>query len=80
MDSRKLPIALALILPLDGSGKVSCQNSTLVMPVGRTRAFQSKQCLFWVNFGYVVPEIKYTPKLVELIKYNGYDMIITYVS
>ena len=71
---------MAWILPLDDSGKVSCQNSTLVMPVGQTRAFQSKQCLFWVNFGYVVPEIKYTPKLVELIKYNGYDMIITCVS
>jgi hypothetical protein len=42
------------------------------MPVGRTRAFQSKQCPFWVNFGYVVPEIKYAPKLVELITNTGY--------
>ena len=44
------------------------------MPVGRIRAFRSKQCPFWVNFGYVVPEIKYAPKLVELIRYNGYGI------
>ena len=44
------------------------------MPVGRTRAFRSKQCPFWVNFGYVVPEIKYAPKLVELISNNGYGL------
>ena len=50
------------------------------MPVGRTRTFRTKQCPFWLNFGYVVPEIKYAPKLMELIRYNGYDMIMTYVS
>ena len=50
------------------------------MPVGWTRAFRSKQYPFWVNFGYVVLEIKYAPKLVELIRYNGYGMIMTYVS
>ena len=44
------------------------------MPVGRIRAFRSKQCLFWVNFGDVVPEIKYAPKLVELISNNGYGL------
>ena len=44
------------------------------MPVGRIRAFRSKQCPLWVNFGYVVPEIKYAPKLVELISNNGYDL------
>ena len=42
------------------------------MSVGQIRAFQYKQCPFWVNFGYVVSEIKYTPKLVEIIRYNGY--------
>ena len=47
------------------------------MPVRRTLAFRSKQCPFWLNFGYVVLEIKYTPKLVELIKYNGYGMVMT---
>jgi len=46
------------------------------MPVGRIRAFQSKQSPFWVNFGYVVPEIKYAPKLVELISNNGYGMVM----
>ena len=50
------------------------------MLVGRTRAFRSKQCPFWVNFGYVVPEIKYAPKLVELISNNGYGMVMTYIS
>ena len=44
------------------------------MPVGRIRAFRSKQCPFWVNFGYVVSEIKYAPKLVELISNNGYGL------
>ena len=71
---------MAWILLLDDSDKVSCLNSTVGMPIGRTRAFRSKQCLFWLNFGYVVPEIKYAPKLVELIRYNGYGMIMTYVS
>ena len=50
------------------------------MPVGRIRAFRSKRCPFFINFGYVVPEIKYAPKLVEHIRYNGYGMIMTYVS
>ena len=50
------------------------------MPVGRIRAFQSKQCQFWVNFGYVVPEIKYAPKLVEIISNNGYGMVMAYIS
>ena len=58
-------------------GKVSCQDSTVSMPVSQTRAFWSKQRRFWVKFGYVVLEIKYTPKLVELIKYNGYGMVMT---
>ena len=80
MNSGKLPIGLAWILPLDYSGKFSCRNSTVGVPVGRTRAFRSKQCLFWLNFGYVVPEIKYTSKLVELFRYNGYGMIMSYVS
>ena len=44
------------------------------MLVGRTGAFRSKECPFWVKFGYVVPEIKYTPKLVELIRYNVYGL------
>ena len=44
------------------------------MLVGRIRSFWSKQCPFWVNFGYVVPEIKYAPKLVELISNNGYGL------
>ena len=34
----------------------------------------------WVNFGYVIPEIKYAPKLMELISNNGYGMAMTYVS
>src|SRR6185312_13818629 len=63
---------MAWILPLCDFGKVSCQDSTESMPVGRIRAFRSKQCLFWVNFRYVVPMIKYAPKLVELISNNGY--------
>ena len=71
---------MAWILPLDDSGKVSCLNSKVGMPVGRTRAFRSKQCLFWLNFGYVVLEIEYAPKLVELIRYNGYGMIMSLVS
>jgi hypothetical protein len=50
------------------------------MPVGRIWAFRSNQCLFWVNFGYVIPEIKYAPRLVELIRYNGYGMVMTYLS
>ena len=50
------------------------------MPVGRIRAFRSKQCSFWVNFRYVVPEIKYAPKLVELIRYNVYGMVMAYIS
>jgi hypothetical protein len=76
----KLPIGLAWILPLDDSGKVSFRNPTVRMPVGRTQAFRFKQCPFWLNFGYVVPKIKYTPKLVEHIRYNGYGMIMTYIS
>ena len=75
----KLPIGMAWILPHD-SGKVSCLNSIVGMPVGRTRAFRSKQCPFWLNFGYLIPEIKYAPKFVELIRYSGYGMIMTYVS
>ena len=50
------------------------------MPVGRIRAFWSKQCPFWVNFGYVVLEIKYALKLVELISNNGYGMVMAYIS
>ena len=50
------------------------------MPVGRTRAFRSKQCPFWVNFGYVIPEIKYAPKLVDLISNIGYVMVMSYIS
>ena len=50
------------------------------MPVGRIRAFGFKQCPFWVNFGYVVPEVKQTPKLAELISNNGYGMVMAYVS
>ena len=50
------------------------------MPVGRIRAFRSKQCPFWVNFGYFVPEIKYAPKHVELISNNGYGMVRAYIS
>ena len=57
---------------MDDTGKISCKDSTESMPVGRIRAFRSKQCSFWANFGYVVPEIKYAPKLVELISNNGY--------
>ena len=57
---------------MDDTGKISCKDSTESMPVGRIRAFQSKQCPFWVNFGYVVPEIKYAQKLLELISNNGY--------
>ena len=49
------------------------------MPVGRIRAFRSKQCPFWVNFGYVVPEIKYALKL-ELISNNVYGMVMAYIS
>ena len=52
------PIKMAWILPLCDFGKVSCQDSTESMPVGRIQAFQSKQRPFWVKFGYVVPEIK----------------------
>ena len=65
---------MAWILLLDDSDKVSCLNSTVGMPIGRTRTFQFKQCPFWLNFGYVVPEIKYAPKLVELISNNGYGL------
>jgi len=50
------------------------------MLVGLIQAFRSKLCLFWVNFGYVVPEIKYAPKLVELISNNGYGMVMAYIS
>ena len=71
---------MAWILPLDDSGKDSCLNSTVDMPVCRTRAFRSKQYPFRLNFGYVAPEINCAPKLVELIGYNGYGMIMTYVS
>ena len=76
----KLPIGMDWFLPLDDTGKNTCQDSTESMPVGRIRAFRSKQCPFWVNFGYVVPEIKYAPKLLKLIRYNGYGMVMTYVS
>ena len=65
---------MAWILLLCGFGEVSCQDSTESMPVGRIRAFRSKQCLFWVNFRYVVPMIKYASKLVELISNNGYGL------
>ena len=71
---------MAWILPLDDFGKFSYQDSTESMSAGWIRASRSKQCLFWVNFGYVVPEVKYAPKLVELIRYNGYGMVMTYVS
>ena len=50
------------------------------MLAGRIRASRSKQCPFRVNFGYIVPEIKYAPKLVELISNNGYGMVMTYIS
>ena len=46
------------------------------MPVGRIRAFRSKQCLYWVNFGYVVPKIKYAPIIMELISNNGYGIYL----
>ena len=71
---------MAWILPLDDSGKVLCLNFIVGMLVGQTRTFRSKQCPFWLNSGYVVTEIEYAPKLVELIRYNGYGMIMTYVS
>ena len=50
------------------------------MPVDWARAFRSKHCPFWLNFGYVVPETKYTPKLMELIRFDNYGMIMAYVS
>ena len=68
------------ILPLDDTGKISSRDSIESMLVGRVRAFRSKRCPFWVNFGYVVPEIKYAPKLVELISNNGHGMIMAYIS
>ena len=71
---------MAWILPLCDFGKISCQDSTESMLVGRIRAFRSKQCPFWVNFGYVVPEIKYAPKLVELINNNGFGVVMTDIS
>ena len=37
---------MAWILPLCDFGKVSCQDSTESMPVGRIRAFRSIQCPF----------------------------------
>ena len=80
MNSEFIPIGLAWICPQDHSGKVSCQNSTVDIPVSRARAFLSKLCPFWLDFGYLVLEIKYTPKLVELIRYDNYGMIMTYVS
>ena len=52
------PDEMACILPLCDFGKVSCQDSTESVPVSRIRAFLSKQHPFWVNFGYVVPEVK----------------------
>ena len=80
VHSGKLPIGMAWFFPLDDTGKISCQDSTESMPVYRTRAFRCKQCLFWFNFGYVVPEIKYAPNLVELISNNGYGMVMAYIS
>ena len=50
------------------------------MPVGRARAFRFGKCPFWLNFGYVVLAITYAPKLVELIRFDNYGMIIPYVS
>ena len=50
------------------------------MLVGRAQADWLGNYPFWLNFGYVVPEIKYTPKLVELIRFNGYGMITPYIS
>jgi len=70
---------MAWFLPLDYTGKISCQDSTEHMPVCRIQAFWSKQCPFWVYFGYVVPEIKYAPKLVEIISNNGYGMVMAYI-
>ena len=35
---------------------------------------------FWLNFGYVIPAIKYAPKLVELLGFNNFCMIMSYVS
>ena len=80
MNSDLIPVGLAWICPQDHSGKVSCRNSIVDVPIGRARAFWSGNCPFWLNFGYVVPEIKYAPKLVELIRFDSYGMIITYVS
>ena len=80
MHSGKLPIGMTLFLPLDDISKISCRDSTESMPVSRIRAFRSKQCPFWVNFRYVVPEIKYAPKLVELISNNGYGMVMAYIA
>ena len=80
VNSKLFSIGLAWILPQEHSGKVSCQNFTVDTPIGQTRAFRSKCCPFWLNFGYVVPEIKYIPKLIELIRYNSYGMIMSYVS
>ena len=71
MYSELIPIGLAWICPQDHSGKVSCRNSIVDVPIGRARAFRSKHCPFWLNFGYVVPETKYTQNL-----WNSLDLII----
>ena len=71
---------MAWILLLCDFGEVSCQDSTESMPVGRIQAFQSKQRPFWVKIGYIVPEVKQTSKLVELISNNGYGMVRAYIS
>ena len=74
-----LPIGMAWIPPLCDFGKVSCQDSTESMP-GLIWAFWSKQRPFWVKFGYVVPEVKWTPKLGELISNNDYGMVRACIS
>ena len=80
VNSKLIPVGLARILLQDHSGKLSCRNSTVDMPLSQTRAFRSKHYPFWLNFRYVVPEIKYIPKLVELLRYNDYGKIMSYVS
>jgi hypothetical protein len=50
------------------------------MPVGRAKAGRPGNYPFWLNFGYVVLAIKYEPKLVELIRFYNFDMIMVYLS
>ena len=50
------------------------------MPIGRAQAGRPGNYPIWLNFGYIVPTFKYAPKLVKLIRFSKFGMVMAHLS